>query len=280
MANEMFKEWEKQLAEFNKRTDKIAGEGKDGQLVVDSLEEHGDIHAFFVLPYEDVTKLDIEQFKVWCDVINDQEYNVEQIGFAVGCFLPVADDPKELEAHYEQCKKDRAAHIAPCEINIDADFDGDFGAVLMAVNEFSDCMKDSFELIMATDYITDPKTIENNAFKALRRLDRAEVVAVNPIGGHSHATGSSNRTDYGTYDIKIYIPKMSCVWFDLNTDFIYNTLRSANCTVAKPKGSIYSSITGATPLDVLEAIKAGHYQVEPEYLTVKGLKYEDLFVGD
>lgn len=105
--------------------------------------------------------------------------------------------------------------------------------------------------------------------------DSATAVNQNETGYHSHATFSSNSTSYGNYGIQFDMCGLDEEQFSRIANELFNTMR-----IPTPRGSIYSSVSGAKPNDLISAFNSGNYTIEGNYLTIHGLSYKDVFIGD
>lgn len=162
------------------------------------------------------------------------------------------------------------------------DFDGDFDKLTKEIDEYVQGFRDKYEEIKARispeqikKVKRSIKTIANKKNATRELFKNGTVVDEKQEWNRSHGTFTSNHTSGGTYAIE-YANK-GLTKKDIQQ---YDYLVINNINIPKPKGSIYSSITGAKKEDIEKKIKSGDFIVTKDIIKFEGLPYTDLFIGD
>ena len=272
---------------LHKKCKYVTGSMLDGSTEIDDSAYPAPVFGDYLMTFENAPKdLDLASTMKYARAIYKVP-PVEGKGYEFKDYLNESMDDEDLE---ERLSEDRLAgqpYVAFCTLTIyPNDFDGDFDAIVAAIDKYCDDLKAVYEEIKASvdsDKLKaeiEDDDLKNTVVEALRSMKGAEVVDVKQTGSYSHATFSSNSTSYGTYTIKIPIKGITTEWFDKNADFVATSLLGVRVDVPKPKAGLYSTITGATVDDLREVIKQGFCFVDTEVLYIPGLPYEDLFIGD
>lgn len=166
-------------------------------------------------------------------------------------------------------------------------FDGDIEKLREEIDGYFKVFKDKYDEIKAGVSKEQKKQVKNLTKKTAAIKEAIRVNFKNGVvteheqtHHHYHATFSSNSTSHGLYVVEY--PAIVTGFKNLTKKDIenYMYLIESNIVVPKPKGSIYSSVTGATKDFVIDKFKQGDYEIDGNVIRLRDLPYTDLFIGD
>lgn len=259
----------------------FTGSLKGGKTEVDdsNLPEH--LWADYLANFENVKEdgFSLDDILNYSHFIKDTK-EFEKTGVSFADYVHKDLDDGDIEDMYsdENCK-----YWLFVTVMIEPNkFDGDIEKLREEIDGYFKVFKDKYDEIKAGVSKEQKKKVKKLTAKtigtknAIRELFKnGTVVEEKQEWNRSHGTFTSNHTSGGTYAIE-YANK-GLTKKDIQQ---YDYLVMNNINIPKPKGSIYSSITGAKREDIEKKIKSGDFIVTKDIIKFEGLPYTDVFIGD
>ena len=274
------------IEEFIEHVENLKGEFFVGSLKndkadVDDSNLPEELYADFVATFENFKEdgFSVEDLKAYSHFIRDRKpFESNGIEFADWVHKDYTDE--EIEENFAD---DDGKYWLFLNLTIKPnEFDGDFEKLAKDLDDYVKMFKERYDIIKASVSPEQKKKVKKltaktiGTKKAIRELFKnGTVVDEKQEWNRSHGTFTSNHTSGGTYAIEYTnkgLTKKDIQQYD------YLVMNSIN--ILKPKGSIYSSITGAKKEDIEKKIKSGDFIVTKDIIKFEGLPYTDVFIGD
>lgn len=274
------------IEEFIEHVENLKGEFFVGSLKndkadVDDSNLPEELYADFVATFEDFKEdgFSVEDLKAYSHFIRDRKpFESNGIEFADWVHKDYPDG--EIEENFAD---NDGKYWLFLNLTIKPnEFDGDFEKLAKDLDDYVKMFKERYDIIKASVSPEQKKKVKKltaktiGTKKAIRELFKnGTVVDEKQEWNRSHGTFTSNHTSGGTYAIEYTnkgLTKKDIQQYD------YLVMNSIN--ILKPKGSIYSSITGAKKEDIEKKIKSGDFIVTKDIIKFEGLPYTDVFIGD
>lgn len=274
------------IEEFIEHVENLKGEFFVGSLKNDKAEVDDsnlpeELYADFVATFEDFKEdgFSVEDLKAYSHFIRDRKpFESNGIEFADWVHKDYPDG--EIEENFAD---NDGKYWLFLNLTIKPnEFDGDFEKLAKDLDDYVKMFKERYDIIKASVSPEQKKKVKKLTAKtigtknAIRELFKnGTVVDEKCEWNRSHGTFTSNHTSGGTYAIE-YANK-GLTKKDIQQ---YDYLVMNYINILEPKGSIYSSITGAKKEDIEKKIKSGDFIVTKDIIKFEGLPYTDVFIGD
>lgn len=279
------------IEEFIEHVENLKGEYfegsmKSGKAEIDDSNLPKEIYADFVSSFDNFKEdgFSVEDLIEFTNFIRNRE-PLKGIGYTFGDYIHQDMSDEEIEENYPD-ETGRYWLFLNLDIN-PSEFDGDFEKLAKDLDAYVLGYKEKYDEIKARVSDDQKKSVKKLTKRVAGIKKAIPVIFTNGVVTekeqteyHSHATFSSNSTSHGLYVVEY--PNIIKGQKGLTKEDIenYMYLIFNNIQIPVPKGSLYSTMTGATKEFVMDKLKNGDYELDGNVIRLRDLPYTDLFIGD